>query len=91
MLKPLPENILDGQAGGEPTIQCESCGAETPRNKAINFVAVVGSPGHPDLPPLPPHAEHWACSPECWLKVGHACLDEHIHVLLTISRKSIGL
>jgi len=92
MLKPIPED------GARPVIHppartCEACGKVVPvGHDAINVIIVVGSPGHPELPPFQcPHEEHWACSIDCWLKVAHACIDEHISQVLSFMRSSKGL
>lgn len=76
-----------------PPRTCESCGTVVPiGHDAINVIIVVGSGGHPDIVPFQClHEEHWACSPECWKKVAHACIDEHMHVLLQVHHKTVGL
>ena len=63
---------------------CQSCGKDIPVGDAgINVITsvthVIGSPGHPGIPPWQcPQEEHWACSPDCWAKVAHSCIDEHM-------------
>lgn len=62
-------------------VKCENsaCGKVVNcRHDAINYMFVVGSPGHPSLMPFQcPSGEHWACSIECWEIVAHACIREH--------------
>lgn len=71
---------------------CESCGTQIESSQAINIIVVVGSPGHAELAPFQcEHDEHWACSLECWRKVAHACIDEHIAELLYQQHKAKGL
>lgn len=100
MLKPLPtktEEIVQGS--DSPTVQCESCGKSGPSHLMINFMVAIGSPGHhtlngfqcPGGGQIDNRPEHWACTPECWLVVAHACIDEHMHVLLKSVRQSVGL
>lgn len=81
---------------------CEACGKIVERRDyAINVMILVGSPGHPDLPSFQciggedsigdSIGDHWACSVECWLKVTHACIDEHIVEILKYHRSKKGL
>lgn len=83
MLKPLNE-LTPPPVAGPPPRTCEACGAVVPvGHDAINVIVTIGSPGHPDLPPFQcPQVEHWACSPNCWGQVAHACVDEHILPIL---------
>lgn len=63
---------------------CAGCGKDIPvGDSGINVITsvthVIGSPGHPGIPPWQcPQEEHWACSPDCWAKVAHQCIDEHM-------------
>lgn len=77
----------------DPPRTCESCGKVVQESPdAINVVISVGSPGHKDLQAFQcPEEQHWACSIECWSKVAHACLDEHILEILKIMHKQKGL
>lgn len=62
---------------------CEACGTLKKSSESMNCIVVIGSPGHSNLMPFQcTHVEHWACSRECWSKVAHACIDEHMIVLL---------
>ena len=92
MLQPLPAINEKGELLPPPRT-CEACGKVVPiGHDAINIMIVVGSPGHPDLKPFQcPLEEHWACSRECWRKVAHACIDEHMHERLTTLHQEIGL
>lgn len=93
MLKPLrTQSTATVERGSDsPSVQCEACGLKLPRHDAINIIICIGSPGHMDLPPFQcEHTEHWACSRECWLKVAHACIDEHMHELLKQSHEKVG-
>ncbi len=77
-------------ATDSPTVECESCGKKGPSHLMINLMIGIGSPGHPSLAAMQcpgsgqieNRPEHWACTPECWQKIAHACIDEHMHVLL---------
>ena len=76
--KPEPEYATDS-----PQRICEACGKSGPSHRMINCILVVGSPGWEGVPSFQcPQEEHWACSPDCWLKVAHACAEEHLHVIL---------
>lgn len=69
---------------------CENCGVQKPSSKSINFIGIIGSPGHFSLSSFQCiHVEHWACSPECWKIIAHACIDEHLHVLLLRKHKQL--
>ena len=63
-------------------VVCESCGnVLKTRADAFNvmFVCQIGVPGHAAIPPFQCDSEeHWACSKECWQKVAHACIDQHM-------------
>lgn len=97
MLKPLPENtdtnaVRQVKPVPEFTRTCEACGKTGLSPDMINVIIVVGSPGHASLSPFQcAHEEHWACSPECWEKVAHACISEHMVAMLNASRASVGL
>lgn len=88
MLKPLTPT---GKT--EPSIPirtCEACGTQKRSDESINCIIVIGSPGHASLAPFQcAQEEHWACSPECWRSVAHACIDEHMHVLLLAHHTSL--
>lgn len=90
MLKP----INPDQEGPAPApVACEACHKQIARRDlAINLIITIGSPGHPELPPIQcPQEEHWACSPECWAAVAHACIDEHMQSTLKKHRAKVGL
>lgn len=73
-----------------PIVGCEACGKSGRSHEMINVMIVIGSPGHPSLPAFQcSNTEHWACSPDCWKQVAHACIDEHMHVLLLHHRSTI--
>lgn len=93
MLKPLQEPTKPVEVGSDsPTVVCEACQKPGPSHLMINVMIVVGSPGHPALLPFQcSNTEHWACSPECWKIVAHACIDEHMHELLKAARATVGL
>lgn len=90
MLKPLPPPRDNSQQNAyrkdmlPPPRTCEACGKVVSiGHDAINCIIVIGSPGHPDLLPFQcPAEEHWACCPNCWAKVAHACVDEHMREIL---------
>jgi hypothetical protein len=66
----------------DPVRACEVCGTERPSSDMINYICVIGSPGHHSLLPFQhPDEEHWACSFECWLKV-HEMVGKEMHQLL---------
>lgn len=69
-----------------PGVTCEGCGAKLPTHAdAMNVTHVmqVGVPGHPAIPAFQcPMTEHWACSIECWTKIAHDCVDNHMIPLL---------
>lgn len=90
MLKPLGQS----QPKPEPVIMrtCEACGRQVDSSWAINMIFVIGSPGHPELMPFQcEQEEHWACSRHCWNKVAHACIDEHMMILLQQKHIEKGL
>lgn len=81
MLKALDDSQV--KEPQEPLRTCESCGIQKKSSESINCIMVVGSPGHASLMPFQcPHVEHWSCSRECWSKVAHACIDEHMLIVL---------
>jgi len=62
-------------------VVCSACGkvlATLTNGWNMYFSCGVGVPGSPDISAFG-CAEHWACSPACWLKVAHACVDQHLH------------
>ena len=67
-----------------PPQVCQGCGKTIPtHDQGYNVISsvthVIGVSGHPGVPPWQcPQEEHWACSPECWAKVAHKCIDEHM-------------
>lgn len=97
MLKPVKMPGAEPDAAIEigadsPIVPCEACGKTGPSHLMINFMAVIGSPGHPSLLGWQcPAVEHWACSPDCWRNVAHACIDEHMHALLLAHRSTVNL
>lgn len=89
MLRPLQSE--ESISISEQRRTCEACGRSGLSPYMINVIMVVGSPGHPLLPPFQcSQEEHWACSTDCWLKVAHACIDEHMIVLLKNCRGEVG-
>lgn len=80
-----------------PIVTCEACGKQGPSHLMINAIIAIGSPGHPSLPPFQcsgseqfkGSTEHWACSPDCWASVAHACIDEHMAPLLNAYRSKV--
>lgn len=91
MLKPLPSPQSQPQENLPPPRTCEACGTVVPGNDAINCIFVVGIAGHPDIPPFQcAHEEHFSCSIPCWQKVAHACIDEHIAVMLRVKHQELG-
>lgn len=87
MLKPLPSKNNDTneviQGSDSPIIECEACHTQKPLHTMINVIITVGVVGKIGQPPFQcPLEEHWACSPDCWAKVAHACIDEHMHEIL---------
>jgi hypothetical protein len=97
MLKAIPmpgdTQPLEPEYGSDsPTVVCEACAKPGPSHLMINCMIAIGSPGHPSLPAFQCAAvEHWACSPECWRNVAHACIDEHMHALLLAHRSTVNL
>ena len=95
MLKPLSFQSSKQQQEEKlpPPHTCEACGTIVAIGHfAINFIAVVGSPGHPELAPVQcEHTEHWACSLPCWSRVAHACIDEHMVELLKRQHEGVGI
>jgi hypothetical protein len=92
VLRSLPNIHEQVQEILPPPRTCEACGKVVAvGHDAINFIAVIGSPGHPDLMPFQcAYTEHWACSIECWKIVAHACIDEHILPLLQAAHNRIA-
>lgn len=92
MLKPVSPDGKKSEVLPQPRT-CEACGTIVPvGHDAINIIIVVGSPGHPELPPFQcPNEEHWACCIDCWKKVAHACIDEHMTQVLSFMRSSKDL
>ncbi len=94
MLKPLPGAIEEVPYGSDsPTVTCENtaCGKTGLSHEMINFMAGVGSPGHPSITGFQcPHVQHWSCSPDCWLIVATACLQEHMHELIKAFNQAVG-
>ncbi len=75
----------------DPDRTCEACGTAVPGSTAINIMMQIGVAGHPSIMPFQcPLEEHWACSRDCWLKVAHACIDEHMHPLLAHRHGQVG-
>lgn len=94
MLQPLVVQVREsGSLPLPPPRKCECCGKVVPiGHDAINVMLTVGSPGHPELSAFQcPFEEHWACSLECWSKVAHACIDEHVSKILYSMHKEKGL
>jgi hypothetical protein len=76
---------------------CESCGkvlATFSTGHNFWFNGGIGVPGSPDLASIACDAgQHWACSIDCWSKVAHACIEQHLletmkqaHVMLEEKR-----
>lgn len=95
LLKPLPANqpIEEIEQGSDsPPQQCEICKTVFPRHKMINLFIGISSPGNERLSGgIGCSYEHWACSPNCWQKLAHACIDEHVVYLLLEARKKVGI
>lgn len=81
---PEPERGSDS-----PTVVCAACQRPGKSHLMINCVICSPSPGHPDILGIG-CGEHWACSIECWRKVAHACIDEHMVKLLQYWHKKVG-
>lgn len=61
---------------GDPVRACEICGEEQASSDMINFICVLGSPGHYTLDPIQhPDVEHWACSFDHWAQLAHSIVD----------------
>ena len=86
LLKPIQDIAPQIAQNLSPPVQCEGCGKMIrTASEAMNVIHIiqVGSPGHASMPPFQcPNVQHWACSPECWRVVAHACIDEHMHPTL---------
>jgi len=93
MLKPLSFQSKQQEEKLPPPRTCEACGTIVAIGHfAINFIPVIGSPGHPSLVPMQcEQEEHWACSLACFAKVAHACIDEHMIELLKKKHQEVGL
>lgn len=92
LLAPLAVPEPDDREPGwdSPITVCEACGKQDKRHLMINAVICIPAPGHHTLTGFGCTAgEHWACSPECWTKVGHACIDEHMVTLLQARLASV--
>jgi hypothetical protein len=94
LLKPLPSQLEQAAAPVivPAPVACENCGAVVERrDQAINFIAVIGSPGHPELAAFQcAHTEHWACSIDCWVIIAHACIDEHLSAMLKLKHREVN-
>jgi hypothetical protein len=89
LLKGLSE--VENPAIVEQLRRCENCGRVLPSSKSINFIGIIGSPGHSELMPFQcVHTEHWSCSIECWQKIAHACIDEHLAEMLKQKHQILG-
>jgi hypothetical protein len=88
----MPGPVEEREPGWDsPIVACEACGKQEKRHLMINAVICIPAPGHPALTGFGcPAGEHWACSPECWRTVAHACIDEHMHELLKAHLRNIG-
>lgn len=74
-----------------PSRICEACRKKVPGDEAINIMMQIGVAGHPSIMPFQcPCEEHWACCRECWKKVAHACIDEHMHEVLMFFHAQVG-
>ena len=80
MLKSLQE-ITQLQEVQEQTRTCEACGKQDIQSNMIDVLTNVACPGK-GLTGLGCPVQHWSCSLECWSKVAHACIDEHLTPLL---------
>ena len=71
-----------------PPVTCDSCGKnvavhDAATNMIVGMRIKIGVPGHPGIPPFNcPHGEHWACSVDCWQKVAHDCITNHLVPML---------
>lgn len=91
VLPALPEKQEPEYATDSPAVTCAICGTQKPSCNMINFAVAVPSPGHPDLLGVGCPVEHWACSLNCWQKVAHACIDEHMLELLKERHQKVGI
>jgi hypothetical protein len=69
------------QAQPEPIRTCDLVGCNVSRisSQMINFTMFIGSPGHPMEGAFQcGEGEHWGCSIDHVVQIGHACLDEHV-------------
>lgn len=82
MLQPIQVETASVERA-DPVRVCEACGHIVPGVEAMNIMIVIGVAGDPRINPFQcPAEEHWACSPECWARVAHACIDEHMGAVL---------
>ena len=86
-----PINITEKTERKSPVVKCDVCPNTGQAHDMIDFVANVLSPGHPKLTGIACPTQHWACSLECWIKVAHACIDEHLLEVLKFQRKNVGM
>lgn len=77
MLKKIQLEKINTDTLPDPPMQkCDCCGSEKRRDYMIDVNIHIYCPGHPSLTGVSCE-QHWACSIDCWLKVAHACIDEH--------------
>lgn len=101
-LQPMNPDTTAVQDVPSPVVTCEAgCGTRRPSHRMVNFIPVVGSPGHESLAPFQCHATqidpntpmqaggHWACSEECMELVMHACITEHMIPMLRAIRGTL--
>jgi len=99
MLAPLKQPEEPEYGSDSPTVMCECCGKSGPSHLMINLMIAIGSPGHPSISgfqcpgsgQVHRSPEHWACSPDCWKEIAHACINEHMHDLLLQAHQKVGL
>lgn len=78
-LQELFEGTIKRAKNDVPLRKCDVCNVQRPQDLMINYIAVVGSPGHPSMPAFQcPHQEHWACSLEHLQDVIKHCSEEMI-------------
>lgn len=91
MLNPInlgKEETLE-RGSDSPLQECEACHTSKPRHLMFDFNCHMYCPGHPDLTGVSCQ-QHWACSIECWEKVGHACVNEHGRKILEYLHANIA-
>jgi hypothetical protein len=67
----------------DPVRACEVCGQERPSSDMMNYISVIGSPGHHTLAPFQhPEIEHWACSIDCWKELHRRVGEEMLDLLV---------